>query len=303
MIETKVHDLLSCAAFDAEEAYTYNFNKPNHMRISRAGLPLVSMLLEDFVFPSLPEPPKKQMTERKLNAETIKHQMALSSGYVFEQVIVGILKNNQKLIVKPQYKVNTGVLSGTADIITINESEARVTVVECKALKWSTKKEACLNSLFNDNSTGYLTQLALYKHALEQQYTGSGYKVDACWMVFCKASANTFKVPFNKTPDELSTLVKAAEDKVYKYNLFKQKFSDKDLNSCLSMLDVSTLPLKDSMYSSFVASCPAHYNDWIDLLVDESGLPWEETYDHLTLMLEAAILDSEQAKETLLNIF
>lgn len=295
-----VHDLLLAAGSDAQIAYEYNLDKPQHMRISRVGQPLVSLLLEDFLFSKLPELPKKPLTEVQENGKKIKALMAQGTGYYFEQVVIEILKKNPNLKIFPQYKVDLGYLSGTCDIVVVNEAEARVTVVECKALKYGTKKEACSEALFNDMSTGYLSQLTVYKHALQQEY--GLYEVDACWMVWCKATASHFKVKLQESKVNEQELIDLVKMKCMAYKLFASFYNAKDLDQCLNMLNLSSLPLKTPFFSGWSAACSAHYSPWIHLLLDETGVPWEDAEDHLKLMLKVSLENDGQAADSLLQL-
>lgn len=297
---TNVHDLLLAAGNDAKVAYEYNLDKPNHMRISRVGQPLVSLLLDDFIFPCLPQLPKKPLTELQQNGQTIKRLMAQGTGYYFEQVIIEILKKNPDLKILPQYKVDLGYLSGTCDIVVINEAEARVTVLECKALKYGTKKEACTDALFNDPSTGYLSQLTVYKHALEREY--GLYEVQAFWMVWCKASASHFKVALSESNVNEAALMLDVQAKCEGYKSFKALCEAKDFNGCLSALNLSSLPLRKPYYSGWSAGCSTHYNPWSNLLLDEDGTPWEDAEENLNLMLKVSLENDVQAKEILLQL-
>lgn len=298
---SNVHDLLKKAGSDAEAAYSYNLDKPSHMRISRVGQPLVSLLLEDFVFSKLPQlAQKKVLTEAQQNGERVKRTMAQATGYLFEQIVIDLLSQKPDLKIFPQYKVDLGYLSGTCDIVVVNEAEARVTVVECKALKYSTKREACREALFNDAATGYLSQLAVYKHALKQNY--SYHEVNATWMVWCKGSASLFKVPFTEANADEAALMQEVMGKCTAYKNFKLAFESKDIHYCLNFLPLSSLPLKKPFYSGWSATCSAHYSPWASLLVDESGVPWDDYQENLTLMLKVCLSDDVQAKETLLKL-
>jgi hypothetical protein len=303
MADSLVHDLLLNAGSDAKVAYEYNLGKPNHMRISRVGQPLVSLLLEDFVFSKLPELPKKQLTERQKNQEKVKRVMAQATGYLFEQAVIDILKEQPNLEIKAQHKVNlNNKLTGTCDILAVNTEEARATVIECKALKYNTKKEACYSALFNDSATGYLSQLAVYREAIQQEY--GLYDVQAYWMVWCKGSAQLFKVPFEESGYDATTVVATAMDKVEAYANFKLMYEAKDSPSLLFALTdrLHTLPLRQPYFSGYSAACSAHYSPWSALLLDVDGVPFDDAKDFLELMLKVSLQNDGQAKETLLQL-
>lgn len=296
-----VHDLLQSAANDAKVAYEYNLHLPNHMRISRVGQPLVSLLLEDFVFSRLPNiAPVKVLSEKARNQDKVKRTMAQATGYIFEQVVIDILKQNPLLEVMPQHRVKLGSLSGTCDILVVNTLEARATVVECKALKYGTKKDACAQALFNDSSTGYLSQLAIYRQAVQQEY--GLYDVDAYWMVWCKESASLFKVAFDESGTNYNELEKEALQKCHEYSVFELAAELKNFGYCLNALDLNRLPLKKPYYSGFAPACPIHYSPWSKLLLDEDGQPWEDADENLSLMLKVSLENDGQAAETLLKL-
>jgi hypothetical protein len=304
------HEILSQAALDSEVAYEYNKDKPPHMRISRAGQPLVSLLLEDFIFPKLPKLPLPtiEKTPAKLNGERVKRTMANATGYVFEQVVIDILKENPDVEVLPQVKLNYSNLSGTCDVLLFNKKTKTATVVECKALKHSTKKSCVEESILNDTLTGYITQLAIYKEAVALQHLD--YQVKALWMVWAKGSASLFKIDFDslKLPDSSVSYALAAVKKTNDYNAFKVAVAQKDFKFCMDLLDLSTLPAKGyNGYDRLSNTCSIQFNPWSDLLIDLEGYAYTDSITALELMvayaLEISPENSGQIEKALLDLY
>lgn len=289
------HELLEQAATDAKEAYEYNLNLKPHMRMSRAGYPLVSLLLEDFVIPMLPRIAPPYKTERQQTQYDISRTMAQSTGYLFEQVIKQQLEKT--LIVKPQYLVSVASMKGSCDMITIDKEKNLVSVVECKALKYSTKQEATTKALCNDGATSYTSQLALYKEGI--RYAFPDYRVEAYWMLWCKASASFFKVPFLFSSEDIVNVI---ESKVRSYNQFKAYFEARDLSNCVDYLRFDTLPLKEPFFSSFSASCPFHFSPWSNVFLDKEGYPFLDSTEVMTTVLETLFSGDKEAIDKLIEL-
>lgn len=297
----QVHELLIEAGMDAEEAYDYNKERTPHMRISRVGYPIVSTLLEDFVFSKLPVVPDVRVkTEREINSSKVKRLMATGSGYLFEQIVADILRQNKELEVRNQYFVSYGEslrLNGSCDMVAFNHGNSTMTVVECKSLKYGTLKEVKSQALENDSSSGYTSQLAVYIEALKQSFPN--WTVNGCWMVWAKASASLFKVPFTLDSE---LIAKEALEKVRLYSLFASLYEAKNYEACLDMLNLLTLPTKPPVYAYYANSCPAHYSPWCNMLIDEIGEPYDEAKEHLKLMLEYSFTKDLTLAQNLLDL-
>jgi hypothetical protein len=279
-----VHDYLQLSGLDAEEAYNYNKDLQPHMRISRVGLPLVDTLLTDFVFPKLPVLPQRPKTKERLNADYVKRSMSQATGYLFEQLVIDVLSKEVDLEVRKQIKLEYHNLSGTCDILVFNHKEKKATVVECKALKYGTKKESCVMALFNNDLSGYTSQLAIYKEAAALKFPE--YTTDATWMVWAKKSASLFKVPFHVSGADSKLLAADSVEKTNNYAKFKSAFEAKDQEACLRFLKVDELPTKNYGFGGYKeAACPMHFNPWSKTLLDEDGLPYDDAETTLALML------------------
>jgi hypothetical protein len=300
-----VHDYLQLSGLDAEEAHNYNKDLQPHMRISRVGLPLVDTLIADFVFPKLPELTPRPKTKERLNADYVKRSMSQATGYLFEQLVIDVLSQEPGLEVHKQMKLEYQNLTGTCDIIVLNHKDKKATVVECKALKYGTKKECCVSALFNNDLTGYTSQLAIYKEAAALKLPG--YTTEATWMVWAKKSASLFKVPFAVSGADSKLLASDSVDKTNDYANFKSAFEAKDQEACLKILKIDELPMKNYGFGGYKeAACPIHFSPWSKTLLDENGLPYDDAETTLALMLCFAMNRipsmSSQIEEKLLSL-
>lgn len=288
----ETHELLQEAANDAKEAYEFNKDREPNMRMSRAGLPLMQLVLEDIVIPKLP----KRETRTKITSDVSK-KMALGNGHLFEKVVGEELRKtfaDTAYQVKKQVPLNYNGITGTADFVVSNDERKLHLVVECKSLNIRTLKEAKETKLYTDN-WGYFSQLLLYCAALSQAYPD--YTVHGQWEVWAKQSNRKFTTSFDDAnADEFLAHINARHKH---YQSFKQAFDKQETSTCISILSSfdDPLPVCNFYYGNLANSCGLHYSPWSKIVIDEDGLMLDNWQQRLKIALAFCFGDSELESE------
>lgn len=296
----EIHEILRLAANDSEQAYLENFDREPSMRMSRAGLPLLQLVMEDFIIPKLPVlssgSPKSSHAEIQ---KTIRRNMAISSGYLFEKAVGGVLPEEYpEFQVYAQHKLEYKGITGTCDFLLVDELQKKAIVIECKALDVQSLTEAKENKLLIDN-WGYLTQMCLYVAAVQDKYPE--FSVECQWRLWAKKISKAFT--YKPTIDNFASVVSKAEERANNYDWFKRSFEAKSTTSCLDSAFSfdDPLPLKTFHYGHLAASCGLHFSPWSSAILDEDGLLRTDAEDNLKRMLEF-VFTPEPTKQQLLSL-
>lgn len=282
-----IASVLKKAADDALAAQVYNTNREPSIRPSRAGLPLLQLVLEDFVLPKLPKPPEKQWQTK---ADPYALTMRLTIGHLFEKTVEELLLAqyaNTSTEVRTQEVVNLGDMQGSCDLLVIDHKHQWATVVECKALKAYSVQEVVEQKLNCDN-WGYLTQLALYVLALKRRYPT--YEVTGCWYVWIKQLEKHTKQALRMNTEQLEAHYLEIQEKTAHYLEFKRDFSEGKLSYAVGKLMHRTedLPRKINGGGYMKGSCGLHFNSYTDLFTKADGTLVDNAEDTLLLLTRAA---------------
>lgn len=279
----EVYQIMIDAAADATLAFEENRYRAPSFRMSRAGLPLLQLAMEDFIIPKLPV----LDIPVKYTKSSLKSTMAISTGHLYSRAVTKDLQlEYPDYELTSEVKLNWRGITGTCDHLLINHLTQQIIVVECKALGVKTLAEAKANKLMVDN-WGYYSQLCLYMAALQQQYT-SDYEVVGQWRVWAKQAEKSFtqKLPISK--DVLDTAYKA-DHRHGRYKEFAEGLQFGDIERTVEILvdslDDDPMPEKTHFYGSPSASCGFHFNPWHAAILDYDGLPYENLPHRLTTIL------------------
>lgn len=281
---------------DAEAAAEYNKDREPSIRPSRAGLPLIQLVLEDIVLPKLPRPPAQAW---ELKSDIYASTMRLSIGHLFEKTVeVGLRKQYEgtSVEVRTQDVLTLGDIQGSCDILVIDHSNRWACVVECKALKAYSVAEVKEQKLLVDN-WGYLTQLALYVLSVRKQYPS--YEVSGCWYTWIKPLEKHMKLTLPMNESQLEQRYADVLEKQQHYLEFKRDFAEGKLSYACGKLLLRTedLPQKINAGSYMKGSCSLHFNRYCQLLTDSKGQLLDNAEDIMLLLTRAAYYghDSEHA--------
>lgn len=298
-----IHEVLRLAAEDSEQAYNDNLDREPSMRMSRAGLPLLQLALEDFIFPRLPKLATEEENTGSLSRTQAqrkhKRTMALSLGFLYEKVVGAYLADEHPgFEVWAQQKLEYEGITGTCDYLLLDNENKRAIVIECKALDVDTLKEAKENKLLVDN-WGYLSQLCLYGAAVQQKYPE--YDIELQWRVWAKKASKSFVYKYT---DGWETVVDTAVNRSSAYNIFKRYWSDGNVNACVNLLFAFTdpLPLRQFYYGQLCASCGLHFSPWANALLDADGQLLPEIESVLRRMLHHCFNPTPKSEKVLLNL-
>lgn len=296
-MDLEITNVLKRAAEDAAVAKDYNAGKEPSIRPSRAGLPLIQLVLEDILLPRLLAPPERTWYK----ADPYASAMRLSTGYLFEKAVEELfLRNYEQSTTKvlTQETLTIGDISGSCDMLVVNHELKQAIVVECKALKAYSVDEVKNQKLLCDN-WGYLTQLVLYVLATKAKYPD--YNVFGTWYVWMKPLERHTKLVLDLPASELNQIYSEVLTKSQHYNEFKQDFSDGKVSYAIGKLMQRTedLPQKIKADGYLKGSCSLHFNRYCDLLTNSDGTLLDNAEDMMVLLTRAAYYgnDSEHQQK------
>jgi len=298
--DLQVHLTLQGAAEDAKVAYEYNKDKQPSFRASRAGIPLVQLVLEGLVFPSLPRLVPSQQTEAHQRKRRFKSKMAIAVGHLYSKAIgESLVEEHPDCLIHSEVPLTYGDIAGNCDHLVLDHQQKTATVVECKALGGKTITEIKETKLLTD-AWGYHTQLALYVTAVSKDYPD--YQVEGQWRVWCKPMETSYTVKFT---GDMTRLLKAAVSRSASYfeatMLYQEKRYTELAELLTTSLEYDPLPLKGFLYGNRSASCAIHFNPWTAALFDDDGIPFDDFRERLHILLlsdpkkSLAILDKTEA--------
>lgn len=293
-----IHEILRLAAEDSEQAYNDNLNREPSMRMSRAGLPLLQLVMEDFILPKLPSVLPEQPVNSGTLQKSIRREMAISTGFLYEKVVGQHLYDeyNGQYEVWSQQKLEYKGITGTADYLLIDHQGNRAIVVECKALDVQSLTEAKENKLLVDN-WGYLTQMCLYLAAVRQKYPE--YTVEGQWRLWAKKISKSFTYKYQTTTPDEQTDTALWRAEAYEY--FKAHFvkgSSEDLAKfVLKKTNKDHLPLRSFHYGHLTGSCGFHFSPWAAAILDEDGCLLSDADDRLRKLIEYVFIESPTDKQ------
>lgn len=266
----EVHQVLEEAARDAKEAYEYNLDRKPSVRMSRAGLSIVQLFLEDILLPTLPN---LKSTKAKKGDWLLTQNMNIGIGHLYSKAIgKGLVRNFPDLDYYPEAKVSyvkDGYsIEGTCDHLLMSHKQERIMVIECKALNTKTKKESEAKVLAE--GWGYPMQLALYIESLKQLYPG--YDIEGVWSVWAKQANKSFTIDFHLDAEALADLA-IRRTKAYcdLTRYFANKSVDKVMSELVRLNEEDPMPDKQIFYGNYSASCGFHFNPWAAYLLDDDG--------------------------------
>ena len=296
-MELEITNVLKRAADDAALAKEYNTNREPSIRPSRAGLPLLQLVLEDILLPKLLPATEK----RWYKPDPFASAMRLSTGYLFEKAVEELLlreyeKSTTKLLT--QETLTVGDISGSCDMLAVNHELKQAVVIECKALKAYSVDEVKQQKLLCDN-WGYFTQLVLYVLATKVKYPD--YNVFGTWYVWMKPLERHTQVMLDLPEVELQQVLTEVTTKAQHYHEFKRDFSEGKLSYAVGKLMMRTedLPQKIRADGYLKGSCSLHFNNYCRLLTNVQGTLLDNAEDTMVLLTRAAYYgnDSEHQKE------
>lgn len=266
----EVHQVLEEAARDAKEAYEYNLDRKPSVRMSRAGLSIVQLFLEDILLPTLPR--IKTVKERKRDW-LLTQNMNIGIGHLYSKVVgKGLVRDFPDFEHYPEAKVSyvkDGYsIPGTCDHLLVSHKQKRIVVVECKAPNTKTKKESEAKVLAE--GWGYPMQLALYIESLKQIYPD--YQIEGLWSVWAKGANKSFTIGFPLDSEALATLaITRAKAYCELTNYFENKSVDKLMGELVRLNEEDPMPDKQIFYGNYSASCEFHFSPWSTYLLDDDG--------------------------------
>lgn len=291
-----VHLIMSEAAEDAKAAYEANKDKPPSFRMSRAGLPLLQLVLEDFIIPKLPKLTTENPAPLKRQEKT---QMAIGLGHLWSKACAKTLQQEY-----PDYSLSSEVplvyrgIIGSCDHLLVSEKDKRVLVVECKSLGVKTLKEAKEQKLLVNN-WGYFSQLCLYMASVRELYPD--YQINGEWRVWCKPTEKSFshRVQWGESIQETVDKAELRSDRYFEaLNYLNAKDASGLVRGLVDCLKDDPLPEKTSFYGNLSASCGLHFSPWCSAIVDEDGLVYKNIKSRLTTLVRVA-LGLEDEKQAL----
>lgn len=302
MDNTLVKEVLANAALEASAASDYNTNREPSMRASRAGLPLLQLVMEDFILPKLDGCGSNYTPDPYVGA------MRIATGYLFEQVVAAGLVNDypeengwrllKQIDLELKSPLSAEVISGHADNVLVNDITKQAIVIECKALKAYSVEEVRYDKCLTDR-WGYLTQLVVYTEAVKRMYPT--YAVKGIWYVWIKQLEKHTKILLPFTRSDTNAFLVDVFTKADDYKYVKTAIAEQADPSKLAqfVLDNSNdLPLKDKSGGYWRGTCGLHFNNYCNLLIYPDGSARDDADEHLTRMIEACY-GSTQAKENL----
>lgn len=284
MDNTAIVKALTTAAAEAASSNEYNTDKEPGMRASRAGLPLLQLVMEDLVIPKLAP------VTSNYKPDEFVHTMRIATGYLFEQAVAAHLENAYPASagwhLYNQETFDIAGVSGHADFVLINTITKATIVIECKALKAYSVEEVKYQKLLTDN-WGYLTQMVLYVEAVREQFPG--YSVKGIWYVWIKQLEKHTKIVLPLTTSDRECILSEVQAKVKEYDTFKQLVADGRLEKAAQFVFEHTtyLPEKTRSGGYWKGTCALHFNRYSELLVDNTGFMVDDAEENFTRMLYA----------------
>lgn len=298
---SQIAELMAKAAAEAGVAAEYNRSTEATMRASRAGLPLLQQVLEDKIIRQLPYRERswdysKKNPDYKFHdpqQKRIQHEMRIATGYLFEQIVGKLLAEAYPgCEISGNLELEYKGLRGHCDFIVLDHTNNHIVIVECKAIKIFSAKEACDKKVYVDND-GYFSQVSIYMAAAKQLFPT--YTVSGEWRVWAKRVDKSYRIEY---PGSLESAIAVAEEAMVKreqYNrvceLVERGFY-KEATDYL-MEHTETLPEKIFENGYYNASCGFHYSPWSDLVVDKHGFFLDAAAANIELMIRAAKTKNE----------
>lgn len=258
---------------------------------SRAGIPLLTQVLELLVLPKLPQP--KGAGEMSFN-----NKMSIAQGFLYESALYEeFIKEYGEDNVWYQEPISYGVFKGTADFLIKTEDE--IIVIDAKAVNVGTKREL-MDRKIGDDRWGYRTQLAIYALAVADT-VNSNAPVKAMWYCWSPGVKKQWKVKMDAF--EIIELANRAVTRAKNFELIKQELDGElgdviDFEQAAEMATSNPLELirpKDFFYGRPAPSAGFHFNPYSHLFFydisaeddeEEDGYPIErELIKKVTLRL------------------
>lgn len=306
---SEIAKLMGKAASEAATAAEYNDTTESTMRASRAGLPLVQQILEDKIIKQLPKRytnfaySKKNPNYAYFDPQQsrIQHEMRIATGYLFEQIVWKLLSEAY-----PGWELSGNLeleykgLKGHCDFVVIDHKNSLAKIVECKAIKTFSAKEACEQKLLVDNY-GYYSQVSIYMAALKQMFPT--YAVEGEWRVWAKRVDQSYLVKYPHTLEEAVAVAEEAMVKREHYNRVFELYNKNMIDEAATYLMDKTETLPEKIFSKgyYNASCGLHYSPWSNLIVDKYGFFLDDALDNIKEMMYCAKTKDEAATEKLLK--
>jgi hypothetical protein len=282
-------DLLAFAASEAKEAYNYNSSKPKGFRVSRAGLPLLQLFVEDKLLPELPE------TVTKSSRPDLPSAMNIAVGYLFESAVFVKLKHQYpKATIHKNFDLQYHGIGGHCDFLVRDDTTKSVLIVECKAIRTFSKQEAEEEKLLVDNY-GYFTQLSLYLAAAKELFPD--YSVSGEWHVWAKPKDLSFVVEYPGSVFDAIEVAYAAVEKQKHYETACSLYEQEQFKAAADYLlnNTEPLPRKQIKFGTYCGSCSLHFVPVSKLLVDNTGKIVKNIKRNLQLLMIAAKVKNDKA--------
>jgi hypothetical protein len=293
MTDYNAPSLLALAASEAQEAYNYNSSKPKGFRVSRAGLPLLQLFVEDKLLPELPEKVAKS-SQPDLTAA-----MNIAVGYLFESAVFVKLKQHYpNATIHKNFDLQYQGIGGHCDFLVVDNTTKSVLIVECKAIRAFSKQEAEEEKLFLDNY-GYFTQLSLYLAAAKELFPD--YSVSGEWHVWAKPKDQSFVIEYPGSVFNAIEVANAAVEKLKHYDVACQLYEQEQFKAAADYILENTdpLPRKQIKFGTYCGSCSLHFVPVAKLLVDNTGKIVKNVKRNLQLLMIAAKVKNEKAIDLL----
>jgi hypothetical protein len=261
-------------SLDSEELHQ---NKPNSFsfRPSNCGLPLIQLVLEGYIQPTLF--PGAGESDSPID---VKKTMAISQGYLWEAVF-GTKLMEETFQVLNQVELELNGIKGTCDFIQVTDSA--IIVWECKASGVLTLREFSERKA-NDN-WGYLSQLSFYVEAAKSLFPDK--EVVGKWAIWATKSNKNFTLQLSDESQRRAVMEINRRHTALQF--FEKAFKDRNIPGCVDAVfgyDGDELPLKDFYYGRYAGTCKFHFNKLAPLFIDDDGVIKEEAEENFENLLE-----------------
>lgn len=264
---------------------------------SRAGIPLLTQVLELLVLPKLPQPTNH-------GALSFNSKMSIAQGFIYESALYEeLVKEYGEENVDYQEHVTYGEFQGTADFI-VNTGE-KLLVIDAKAVNVSTKRELIDRKIGTDNWS-YRTQLALYVMAVADSLE-SDYPVEGMWYCWSPGAKKQWKVKISD--GECIELANKANQRLETFKLIQQELSgangdEVDFEAAVDLATSNMLELilpKDFYFGRPSPSTGFHFNPYAELFFydikaddeeEDDGFPIER--DLIKIVTQKLMMDAYQ---------
>lgn len=238
--------------------------------------------------------------------DKVKRTMSIQSGALFEQALVSSNYLVEFFSKKPGFESGVKVedqvnlsenvdIGGTADFLVWNGDKTLVYLLDAKAMNKKTKRE--IVSVLSVDDRNYMTQLALYRAALQTQ-TNATIKLG--WFVWSTTSSSLFDILDIHEDSVYDELVDQAKARYVAFAKVQSLISEDKAREAAELAVSFETPFKDLEYNTWghlTGIEPLHWHKDRDLLFDQDGFRKsdEDLIDILEGMITKYLVDKASA--------